>query len=333
MHGEKFITLGIETSCDETSVAVLAGRDELLCNLVASQVELYARFGGIVPELAARQHEAKLNPLLEAALDEAGIGLHEIDLIGVTVGPGLAVSLGVGIACARMLSTLLEVPCVGVSHLLGHLMANFMVEEEPELPAVCLLASGGHTEIFRMETPLEVERLGGTIDDAAGEAFDKVARMLGLGYPGGPAVENASSGVRNVKFRFPRPMLNREDHDFSFSGLKTAVLNYVKKNPDEPAAHIATAFQEAAVEVMVEKTVRAALENGANQIMVCGGVAANGHLRKRITERCSGEGISCSVPPLELCTDNAGMIARTAFEVNIADRKSHPLVPVPNLLI
>ncbi|MFH1537369.1 MAG: tRNA (adenosine(37)-N6)-threonylcarbamoyltransferase complex transferase subunit TsaD [bacterium] len=333
MKKDKFITLGIETSCDETSVALLAGRDELLCNLIASQVELHSRFGGVVPELAARQHEAKINPLLEVATSESGVGLDEIDLIGVTVGPGLAVSLSVGIACARTLCSLLDVDCVGVSHLLGHLMAGFMHGEKPVLPAVCLLASGGHTEIFRINSPLDIERMGGTIDDAAGEAFDKVARMLGLGYPGGPAIEKASAGVASTGIRFPRPMLDRENHDFSFSGLKTAVLNFVKKNPDAPAEKVAAAFQEAAVEVMVEKTVRAALESDAKQVMICGGVAANVLLRKRIAQRCGEEGIPSSVPPFELCTDNAGMIARTAYELNFAENNGHPLTPVPNLSI
>lgn len=329
----RFITLGVETSCDETSVAFLADAGDVLCNLVASQVEMHAPFGGVVPELAARQHEAKINPLFQSAMEAAGIRPADIDLIGVTVGPGLSVSLGVGIAFARMLGELAAAPCVGVNHLQAHLAANFLDPAPPELPAVGLLASGGHTEIYFVEAPLTARWMGGTIDDAAGEAFDKVARMAGLGYPGGPAIQKASAEAVEKSIVFPRPMLDREGFDFSFSGLKTAVLTYLKRNPGALAAEIAFAFQEAAVDVLVEKTLRAARERRVGQILLCGGVAANRRLRERFAERCAALDLRLRVPSFELCTDNAAMVAKTAYEVHNSTTKGYPLIPAPNLLI
>ena len=337
MKNQEIITLGIETSCDETSAAVLCD-NKVLSNLVASQVEVHAPFGGVVPELAARQHEAKLNPLIEMALKEARVEFSDLNLIGVTVGPGLAVSLAVGISCARALASLLKIPCFGISHLQGHLMANFLQEESEEnpiLPAICLLVSGGHTEIFLLHSILQYEHLGGTVDDAAGEAFDKVARFLGLGYPGGPAIEkSAESANAKSAIKFPRPMLHDESFNFSFSGLKTAVINFVR-NRDEKIKieDIAQAFQEAVIEVLVEKTITAAMKRDVKQVCVGGGVAANKMLRKHLQERCHQQGLKFHSPSITLCTDNAAMIARTACELYKNEKNGHPLTPIPDLLI
>ena len=337
------INLGIETSCDETSAAVLQG-SKILSNLVSSQVELHAPFGGVVPELAARQHEAKLNTLIELALNEAGKKLTDLELIGVTVGPGLAVSLAVGIACARAMSSLLKVPCLGISHLQGHLLANFIqieqnTSEKLTFPAICLLVSGGHTEIFLMRSTLEYEHLGGTVDDAAGEAFDKIARVLNLGYPGGPVIEKTAEKCRGgyktrPYIKFPRPMLYDDNFNFSFSGLKTAVINFIRNNEGKfKTEEIAFAFQEAVVDVLTEKTVNAALKYGVEQVFLGGGVAANKTLRQRMKGRCLQEGINFHSPPMNLCTDNGAMIAFTAYELYINEKEGHSLTPIPNLLI
>ncbi|MEW5945667.1 MAG: tRNA (adenosine(37)-N6)-threonylcarbamoyltransferase complex transferase subunit TsaD [bacterium] len=331
---DDFLTLGIETSCDETSVAVLRGGNRLLSNSTASQVETHAPFGGVVPELAARRHEANLNPLLKMALEEAGASFGDISLIGVTTGPGLAVSLAVGIACARAISSLTRTPCVGVSHLMGHMLANLLDMESPVFPAVSLIVSGGHTELFYMRSALDYERLGGTVDDAAGEAFDKIARFLGLGYPGGPAIEAAAAKAGKSSVRFPRPMLGAENFDFSFSGLKTAVINHVKeRGRSADPFEIAFAFEDAVATVLTEKTVRAAAKTGVTQAYVSGGVAANRMLREKMRSRCDDEGIALHIPPPLFCTDNAAMIAKAAFELYTHGRKGHPLTPAPNLLI
>ncbi|MEW6200773.1 MAG: tRNA (adenosine(37)-N6)-threonylcarbamoyltransferase complex transferase subunit TsaD [bacterium] len=338
MNNTEITTLGIETSCDETSAAVLQG-GKILSNLVSSQVELHAPFGGVVPELAARQHEAKLNKLVELALNEADKKLADVQLIGVTVGPGLAVSLAVGIACARAMASLLKVPCLGISHLQGHLLANFIqieqnTSEKLAFPAVCLLVSGGHTEIFLMRSTLEYEHIGGTVDDAAGEAFDKIARLLNLGYPGGPAIEKASEHIKQTPIKFPRPMLSDDNFNFSFSGLKTAVINFIRNNEGKfKTDEIAFAFQEAVVDVLTEKTVNAALKHGVQQVFLGGGVSANRVLREKMKQKCMQKNIKFHSPPMSLCTDNGAMIAFTAHELYINEIDGHRLTPIPNLLI
>ncbi len=319
---KRFLTLGIETSCDETSAAVLEGPHTLLSNVVASQEKIHARFGGVVPEIAARKHVEAINHIIAAALEEAGAGFGDIDLIAVTTGPGLAVSLLVGISAARALSHSLGVPAVGVSHLEGHLLANCVGGAGVDFPAVCLLVSGGHTEIIYVAGMGDYEPIGSTVDDAAGEAFDKVARALGLGYPGGPAIQRAAAAGDPKKISFPRPMLRENNFNFSFSGLKTAVINHIRVNglaasgeDGATAEDVAAAFQEAVADVLTEKTLRAAEDRGAGDVWLGGGVAANKRLRERLREESLRRGFGFFSPPMTLCTDNAGMIAKAGYEI------------------
>ncbi len=333
----RVLILGIETSCDETSAAVVADGKEILSNQVASQIELHRRYGGVFPEVASRQHVLSIVPVLRAALSEAGVGWEDIDAVAVTYGPGLAGSLLVGVNAAKGIAWSLGLPLVGVNHLEGHIYSSWLnVPGQPErahrFPFLALLVSGGHTELILVEDHLRYRRLGGTIDDAAGEAFDKVARVLGLGYPGGPAIQKAAEGGDPKAYRFPRAWLH-DTYDFSFSGLKTAVLRQVQKLEAEAGAEdggearrltstdvkvlshrvvadLAASFQEAVVDVLVEKTRRAALEMGVDHVCVCGGVSANKALRKAMAERMP---VPVFMPPLSLCTDNAAMIAAAGY--------------------
>lgn len=330
-----FLTLGIETSCDETSAAVLKGGDKLLSNVISSQIDVHKLFGGVVPEVAARKHVEVINTVIDEALEKGGVRLNDIDLIAVTAGPGLAISLVVGIAAAKTISYSMNIPAIGVNHLEGHIMANMLSDKEHGFPAVCLLVSGGHTEIISIAGPGEYSRLGGTVDDAAGEAFDKVSRLLGLGYPGGPVIQSASEKGDAAKITFPRPMLREPNFNFSFSGLKTAVLNFTKQNDigDENAKisvnDVAVAFQEAVVDVLTQKTIRAAIETGAGTVWLAGGVAANRPLRESFKTECEKNGIHFSMPDFLLCTDNAGMIARTGYEIFRKGGKGLELSPQP----
>ena len=329
------ITLGIETSCDETAVAVLQGDRNILANEIASQTATHSKFGGIVPEIAARMHAQVINHVLDAALCTAGAPLEKIDRIAVTVGPGLAVSLVVGIACARALGAVLNRPVIGVNHLEAHLMSNFLTEPEPELPAICLLVSGGHTEIILVNSPGEYRVLGRTRDDAAGEAFDKVARLLGLEYPGGPAIQKAAQAATAPPVKLPRPMLHHESLDFSFSGLKTAVINYLKKQEESgisvDSSALAAGFQDAVVDVLTKKTLRAAKENRVKTVLLCGGVAANATLREQFEKSCKKSGFAFFSPPLILCTDNAAMVARAAIANKNRTSLLPTLSPQPNI--
>jgi len=332
-----FITLGIETSCYETSVAVLRGADRLLSNVVASQVDVHAMFGGVVPEIAARKHTEVINIVLQSAIDKAGIGFGDINLVAVTVGPGLAVSLVVGISAARALSAALGVPAVGVNHLEGHLLANCLSGSGVSFPAVCLLVSGGHTDIIHVEGIGKYKKLGGTVDDAAGEAFDKVARLLGLGYPGGPVVQKAAEQGNPGLIKFPRPMIHEQNFSLSFSGLKTAVINFMRTHEGEigksvTPQDIAASFQEAVVDVLVEKTLRAAESCGAGEVWLAGGVAANRPLREAMKTECGRRGFRFFTPNYILCTDNAGMIARAGYETHINQTSSLQLTPQPGLV-
>jgi N6-L-threonylcarbamoyladenine synthase len=332
---DDFLTLGIETSCDETSAAALRGADGLLSNVVASQVDTHALFGGVVPEIAARKHTEIINAVLQQALDEAGVGFKDLNLIAVTVGPGLAVSLVVGISVAKALSYALKIPAVGVNHLDGHLLANCFAEGV-SFPAVCLLVSGGHTDIIHVAEIGVYRKLGGTVDDAAGEAFDKVARLLGLGYPGGPRIEKAAESGDPGKVTFPRPMFRDDNYDFSFSGLKTAVINFVRTRKDEigktiTVEDIAASFQEAVVDVLVGKTLRAAEDQGVREVWLAGGVAANRPLRERMKSESGRRGFGFFTPALILCTDNAGMIARAGYETFRRNLTPLPLSPQPSL--
>jgi N6-L-threonylcarbamoyladenine synthase len=304
--------LGIETSCDETAAAVVAGGTSVLSSVISSQVDLHARFGGVVPEIASRAHVELLTPAVAQALVEAGIEGADVDAVAATVGPGLASALLVGVSVAKSLSLVWRVPFVGVNHMEGHLYACFLHEPDLELPLVALLVSGGHTLLVYMEDHGRYRVLGTTIDDAVGEAFDKVARFLGLGYPGGPAIDRIATTGDPQAVEFPRAM-EREGYDFSFSGLKTAVTRYSQAHPDVSVADLAASFQQAAVEVLVTKARRAVAETGARSLCLGGGVGANSLLRVRVAEVCEEDGVAAVIPPPSLCTDNAAMVAAAAW--------------------
>lgn len=304
--------LGIETSCDETAAAVVVDAAEVLSSVVSSQVDLHAQYGGVVPEIASRAHVELLTPVVARALVEAGIADDHVDAVGVTIGPGLVGALLVGVSAAKALALVWDVPFVAVNHLEAHLYAAFLEEPELELPLVVVLASGGHTMLVAMEGHGRYRVLGSTIDDAAGEAFDKVARYLGLGYPGGPAIDELSVEGDPNAISLPRAILD-EGYDFSFSGLKTAVVNYVRKHPEVATADVAASFQEAVVDVLVAKARRAARELGAKGLCLAGGVAANSRLRERLLDACVQDGIRGFLPGRSMCTDNAAMVAAAAW--------------------
>ena len=306
--------LGIETSCDETAIAVVEDRFTLRANLVASQVDLHRRFGGVVPEVAARAHVETLNPLLEQTLEEAGgLRFSDIDGVAVTRGPGLVGALIVGLSAAKALALATGSAFVAVNHLEGHVYANFLEHGPPEPPYVCLVVSGGHTMLVHMPEEHRYELLGQTLDDAAGEAFDKVARYIGLEYPGGPALDKAARNGNPDAVRFPRAMEDSGDLDFSMSGLKTAVVRHVKQERAagrEPDVNdLAASFQEAIVDVQVSKTIQAARERRVSTVLLGGGVVANTRLRERMTAAGEAAGIGVLYPSMALCTDNAAMIA------------------------
>jgi N6-L-threonylcarbamoyladenine synthase len=308
--------LGIETSCDETAAAVVVRAREVRSSVVASQINQHARYGGVVPEIASRAHVETLTPVIAQALVESGFADDEIDAVAATSGPGLVGSLLVGVSAAKALALVWDVPFVAVNHLEGHLYAAFLEEPDLDLPLVVLLVSGGHTMLVHMEDHGRYRLLGSTIDDAAGEAFDKVARYLGLGYPGGPLIDKLATQGDPQAIAFPRGMIDRDDerrHDFSFSGLKTAVVNHVRKHPDVATADVAASFQEAVVDVLVTKARRAAQEVGAKGLCLGGGVAANSALRDRFAQACAEDGIRAFVPSRAMCTDNAAMIAAAGW--------------------
>ena len=331
-----FLTLGIETSCDETAVAVLKDRREVLANVVYSQAKLHEAYGGVVPEVASRDHVRKLPYVLDEALDDAGVALDEIDLIGATQGPGLVGCLLVGLSEAKGLAYGLDVPLVGVNHLEGHLAAHDIAfGDEARPPLVALVVSGGHTSLVHVRGWGDYEILGQTRDDAAGEAFDKVGKLLELGYPAGPQIEQLAKDGDPKAVDFPRPMLDSDDHAFSFAGLKTSVLYYLRKHPDVDRADVAASFQEAIVDVLVGKTLRAARERNVDRVAVVGGVAANGRLRDGFQAKAEDAGIDVRFPPMALCTDNGAMIAAAAHLHHSQGRsgcaESSTLSPNPRL--
>ncbi len=337
--------LAIETSCDETAAAVVEDGRQVLSSVVSSQVDLHVCFGGVVPEVASRAHVELLTPVVAEAMLEAGVdgaGPGGIDAVAATIGPGLIGSLLVGMSAAKGYALAWQVPFVGVNHMEAHLHAAFLEEPDLALPAVVLLVSGGHTLLIAMESsgsgvagsyPFRYRRLGATIDDAAGEAFDKVARFLGLGYPGGPAIDAIAGQGDPAAVAFPRAFRD-EGYDFSFSGLKTSVINYVRKHPAVGVADVAASFQEAVVDVLVTKARRAARELGARAICIGGGVAANSVLRQRVVAACGEDGIAAFVPNRAMCTDNAAMIGVTAWHRLQGDGPS-PLdqAALPNLAL
>jgi len=308
--------LGIETSCDETAAAVVADGRRILASAVASQTEVHHPYGGVVPELASRRHLEAVIPVVEHALGEAGLTLGEVDGLAVTQGPGLVGALLVGFSFAKALAFARGLPWVGVNHLEGHLHSVLLNDPAPPFPFVALLASGGHTSLYHVRSVTEMELMGQTLDDAAGEAFDKVAKALGLGYPGGEALGRlAREGDAGV-VAFKAPYLDRENFDFSFSGLKSAVNRYVADHREALptlAAHIAAGFQEAVVEVLAAKLLRAARARDCRHVAVVGGVAANARLRERVREAAAREGREVHIPPRRLCGDNAAMIAAVGF--------------------
>ncbi len=303
--------LGIETSCDETAAAVVVDGLDIRSNVISTQVELHARFGGVVPEVASRAHLESINAVITRALDEAGASLGDLDAVAACHGPGLAGALLVGVSAGKALALVLDVPYVGVHHLEAHLHAAWLEDPSVEMPMAVLLVSGGHTMIVSMEGTGRYRILGQTVDDAAGEAYDKVARALGLGYPGGPVIDRIAKDGDPNSVVFPRPMLN-EGLDFSFSGLKTAVMHEIRRNPDRPAHDIAASFQEAVVETLVYKLEKAADQIGARTLVLGGGVAANSRLRARVAEVAEKSGRRALLPRHDLCTDNGAMIAAAA---------------------
>ena len=310
------LILGIETSCDETSCAVVEGGRKVLSNVISSQVDLHACYGGVVPEIASRLHVERIIPVLDQALTQAGVSLKQLDAVGVTRGPGLVGALLVGISAAKGLSLAQGIPMLGVHHIEGHICANYLSDPEWEPPFICLVVSGGHSHIVHVLDHGVYQLLGRTRDDAAGEAFDKVARALSLGYPGGPALEKAALSGNPEAYAMPRPGFSDGSLDFSFSGIKTAVLNILSRaaqmHADVDRAGLAASFQKAVVDVLVENTRKAAVLTGCSRIALAGGVSANRALRSALEDAAVKIKASFCFPAPELCTDNAAMIASAA---------------------
>ena len=305
------LVLGIETSCDETAAAVVADGHHVYSSVVSSQVDLHARFGGVVPEVASRAHVELITPVIAEALVEAGVELSDLAAVAACHGPGLAGALLVGVAAAKALALAAGLPYVGVNHLEAHLHAAWLEDPELQPPLAVLIVSGGHTMTVVVEERGRYRLVGQTVDDAAGEAFDKVARHLGLGYPGGPVIDRLARDGDPAAVRFPRAMPG--EPDFSFAGLKTAVVNHTRRTPDTPLADVAASFQEAVVDQLVAKLVAAADDAGAPVLALGGGVAANSRLRAKVAEVAAASGRTAFLPPPALCTDNGAMIAATAW--------------------
>ena len=320
------ITLAIETSCDETSVSILANGRTVLTNIIATQIDTHQKFGGVVPEVASRKHIENINQVIDLALDEAKLGFSDITHIGVTYGPGLVGALLVGLSAAKAIAFARQIPLNGVNHIEGHIYANFIEHKELEPPFICLIVSGGHTHLVYMKDYGEYEILGRTRDDAAGEAFDKVGRALGLNYPGGPEIDKLAKIGDNRTIVFPKAYLEDGSHDFSFSGLKSAVLNYLNsegmKGAEINIPNVAASFQTAVIEILTEKTIKCALEKNVKQVVLAGGVAANSGLRSLLMSACEKNGINLKYPSLKLCTDNAAMIGCVAYYDYIRGHRS-----------
>ncbi len=337
MEKDNYI-LGIESSCDETAAAVVKNGREVLSNVISSQIELHKLYGGVVPEIASRKHIEKIDQVIEEALDTAGKTLEEIDAVAVTYGPGLVGALLVGVAEAKALAYAAHKPLVGVHHIEGHVSANYIEHKQLEPAFLCLIVSGGHTHLVLVKDYGEYEIVGRTRDDAAGEAFDKVARAIGLGYPGGPKIDKLAKEGNPSAIKFPRAKVENAPHDFSFSGVKSAVLNYMNgckmKGMEVNKADIAASFQEAVVEVLVQRTIDAAKEYGMKKVALAGGVASNQGLRAKMKEACEKEGLELYYPSPIFCTDNGAMIAVAGYyEYRKGIRHGLDLNAVPNLKI
>lgn len=330
------LILAIESSCDETAAAVVKNGRTILSNIISSQIDLHKLYGGVVPEIASRKHIEKINQVIEEALRTAEVTLDDLDAIGVTYGPGLVGALLVGVAEAKAISWAKKIPLVGVHHIEGHVSANYIEHPDLEPPFLCLIVSGGHTHLVIVKDYGEFEILGRTRDDAAGEAFDKVARAIGLGYPGGPKIDKISREGNPEAVHFPRAKLEDGPYDFSFSGVKSAVLNHINRcrmqGETVCQADIAASFQMAVVETLVEKSIAAAKAYGMKTLAIAGGVASNGTLRSRMAEACRKEGIRFCYPSPVFCTDNAAMIGVAAYyEYQKGTRHGLDLNAVPNL--
>ena len=330
------IILAIESSCDETAVAIIKDGYEILSNVVSTQIEIHRRYGGVVPEIASRKHLELINAVVQEALDQASMTLDDVTHIAVTYGPGLVGALLVGVATAKALAFASGKPLIGVHHIEGHICANFLVKQDFKFPLVCLVVSGGHTNIIKITDHGQYLLLGQTKDDAAGEAYDKIARAIGLPYPGGPHIEQLSKEGNADAIELPRAWMGDDSYDFSFSGLKSAVLNYINKakmkGEEINPADVAASFQQAVLDVLVQKTVRAAVENGVDTILLAGGVAANGTLRNQLQQAAAEQGIQVHYPPVQFCTDNAAMIGAAAhYKAVTGDYADLTLNAVPNL--
>lgn len=328
--------LAIESSCDETAASVVRNGREVLSNIISSQIALHTLYGGVVPEIASRKHIEKINQVIEEALEEAGAGLREMDAIAVTYGPGLVGALLVGVSAAKAISFATGIPLIGVHHIEGHISANFIENKELEPPFICLVVSGGHSHLVAVKDYGVYEIIGRTRDDAAGEAFDKVARAIGLGYPGGPKIDRLAREGDPEAIRFPRARIEENEYDFSFSGLKSAVLNYLNgcrmKGERICEADVAASFQKAVIDVLVEHSVRAAQEYGFDKFAIAGGVASNSSLRDALKQACGNSGIAFYYPSPIYCTDNAAMIGTAGYyEYLKGVRSGYDLNAVPNL--
>lgn len=333
---EDVLILAIESSCDETAASVVKNGREILSNVISSQIALHTIYGGVVPEIASRKHIEKINQVIEAALNEAGAALEDITAVGVTYGPGLVGALLVGVAEAKAIAYAAGKPLVGVHHIEGHVSANFIEHPELEPPFVCLIVSGGHTHLVIVKDYGEFEIIGRTMDDAAGEAFDKVARAVGLGYPGGPKVDKAAKTGNKHAVEFPRAKVDGSPYDFSFSGLKSSVLNYINHaqmmGQEIVVPDLAASFQNAVVESLVSRAVMAAKEYGYDRLAIAGGVASNSALREGMKQACDKAGIQLYYPSPIFCTDNAAMIGVAAYYEYInGTRHGWDLNAVPNL--
>ncbi len=311
------LVLGIETSCDETSAALVVDGEVVLSNIIATQLDLLRKFGGVVPEIAARRHTELIGYVIKEALDSAGKNLADVEAVAVTSKQGLIGCLLVGVAAAKSLSYSQRIPLIGIHHIEGHIFANRLSNPQMPVPHICLTVSGGHTMLLYVRDSCQYQLLGTTLDDAAGEAFDKIAKFLGLGFPGGPVIDKLATQGDRKAFNFPRPMIRARTLDFSFSGLKTSVINAFKdriaNNEVLPLANIAASFQEAIVDVLVSKTIRAATDRGVSAVSVTGGVSANRRLREVFLDTCQQKRMAVYFPKLSLCTDNAAMVAAAGY--------------------
>lgn len=336
MREKEVYILAIESSCDETAAAVVRNGREILSNVIASQIDLHTVYGGVVPEIASRKHIEKINQVIEQALQEAGVALSEITAIAVTYGPGLVGALLVGVSTAKALAFALKKPLIGVHHIEGHISANYIEHEELKPPFICLVVSGGHSHLVEVQDYGEYEILGRTRDDAAGEAFDKVARAIGLGYPGGPKIDRVSREGNPEAIHFPRAKVAGSEYDFSFSGLKSAVLNYLNtcemKGESICQADVAASFQKAVVDVLVEHSMKAVKAYGYSSFAIAGGVASNSNLRNALMDACKQQGVHFYSPSPIYCTDNAAMIGTAAYYEYVKGvRHGYDLNAVPGL--